>query len=64
MKRIAVSVIDAGNMGIHHVRNYHYLQPVDLVGVVDKDPFKLQEIEKYFSVLIYTKFGNKVKKHN
>lgn len=54
MKQIAVGVIGAGNMGIHHVRNYHHLQSAKLVGVVDQNPSRLQYVQKNFQVPVYT----------
>ncbi|MDO3678805.1 Gfo/Idh/MocA family protein [Paenibacillus ehimensis] len=43
-----VAVIGAGNMGLHHVRNYYYQPNVDLIGVVDQNVLRLnQVIAKY-----------------
>ncbi|MBE1445670.1 Gfo/Idh/MocA family protein [Paenibacillus sp. OAS669] len=45
-----VAIIGAGNMGIHHVRNYTYQQNVQIIGVVDRDELKLKLIEEKFGV--------------
>ena len=45
---LPVAVVGAGNMGRHHVRNYHELGDVDLRGVVDADPERARQVaERY-----------------
>ena len=42
-RKIRVAVIGVGHVGQHHVRIYRELPGVELVGVVDIDPAKLQQ---------------------
>jgi len=42
-RKIKVAVIGVGHVGQHHVRIYRELPGVELVGVVDIDPAKLQQ---------------------
>ena len=44
MDRVRCGVIGAGQLGQHHVRIYNDLPEAELVGVVDTDPARLEEI--------------------
>ncbi|BBH23909.1 oxidoreductase [Paenibacillus baekrokdamisoli] len=57
MKQLAVGVIGAGNMGIHHIRNYYYHPKVQFVGVVDRDAKKLSDIQNNFPVDVFSDYN-------
>ncbi len=50
MEKIRVGVVGAGYFGQFHVEKYLKMDEVELVGVVDCDPFQCRQIAKRFSV--------------
>ncbi|MFQ5883207.1 MAG: Gfo/Idh/MocA family oxidoreductase [Candidatus Methylomirabilales bacterium] len=46
-RKIRVGVIGVGHVGQHHARIYRELPGVELVGIADTDPTRLQEVRKY-----------------
>lgn len=56
MKRIRVGVVGTGHMGSYHVRTYAEFQNVELVGVVDIDEEKAEEIAKQYNTKAYSDY--------
>lgn len=50
---IPVAVVGTGHMGRHHVRVYHELAETQLVGIVDRDLAKAQELADKFKTHAY-----------
>jgi UDP-N-acetylglucosamine 3-dehydrogenase len=46
-KTVRVAVVGAGNMGRHHVRNYHELSGCELVGLADMSPAGKELADQY-----------------
>jgi predicted dehydrogenase len=43
MSRLRIGVVGVGHLGFHHARNYARMDDVDLVGVADLEPARLEE---------------------
>lgn len=52
-KNIKVAVIGVGHLGLHHARIYSELPGVELVGVVDIDKTRVEEIAKQYQTNAY-----------
>jgi predicted dehydrogenase len=50
MDKIRIGVIGAGNMGIHHIRNYYYHPMAELSAVVDSDTTKLDFVGSQYHI--------------
>ena len=48
LKKLRVGVIGVGHLGQYHVQKYLAMPEVELMGVVDTDPRRLQEISKRY----------------
>jgi len=53
-----VGVIGAGNMGKNHIRNYHEMGDVNLVGIADIDKELLQEYGDKYNVKTFTNYND------
>lgn len=51
--KVRVGVIGVGHLGEYHVQKYLNIPAVELVGVVDTDPDRANEIEKRYGVKVY-----------
>ncbi len=49
-RKIRVGVVGVGHVGQHHARIYRELPGVELAGIADSDPAKLQEIQRVLEV--------------
>ena len=62
MKKIRVGVVGVGYLGKFHAEKYSQMSTVDLVGVVDTNPSKAQEIANQVDASAFTRydqlFGN------
>jgi len=52
-ERLRVGVVGVGHLGEYHVQKYMALPNVELVGVVDTDPHRLNEISERYGVASY-----------
>jgi len=52
-KRLRIAVIGVGHLGEYHVQKYKAIPGVDLVGVVDVDPDRVNEIAHRYDVKAY-----------
>jgi len=52
-ERIKVGVIGVGHLGEYHVQKYQALPTADLVGIVDTDAARAQEISKRYEVPVF-----------
>jgi UDP-N-acetylglucosamine 3-dehydrogenase len=52
--RVPVAVVGAGNMGLHHARNYDALAHADLRAVVDPDGERAERVAARFGCAAYT----------
>ena len=57
-EKIRVGVIGVGYMGEYHVQKYKALPTVDLVGVVDTNPDRADEIGRRYAIKAYTRHGD------
>ena len=62
MKKVKVGVIGVGSLGIHHARVYSFLENVDLVGVVDIDRNRAEEVAYKYSTKAYTNYQDLFRK--
>ncbi len=62
MKKLKVGVIGIGRLGSIHTRVYDELQEVDLVGICDIDPQKLEKAIKQFKVPTYLDYKELINK--
>lgn len=46
MSKLKVGVVGVGHLGFHHARNLARMPEVDLVGVADTDPRRLEEVKE------------------
>ncbi len=53
MKKTRVAVIGVGHLGTIHTEKYASMEEVDLVGVVDTDPGRAEEIAAKFKTIMY-----------
>ena len=53
-----VGIIGAGNMGKNHIRNYHEMDNVNLVGISDIDPILLQENKNIYGIKTFSDYKN------
>ena len=51
--RLRVAVIGVGHLGEYHVQKYKAIPTVELVGVVDTDPDRADEISQRYSIAAY-----------
>ena len=62
MKKIRVGVVGVGYLGKFHAEKYAQMEDVELVGVVDINSSKAEEIARHFDTQAYTRhaqlFGN------
>jgi predicted dehydrogenase len=54
MKRVRLGVIGVGYVGELHARKYAVMEDVDLVGVVDKDFARAQEVARRYNTTAYS----------
>lgn len=54
MKKLKVGVIGVGHLGKEHARIYSELPDAELVGIVDTDPVRVQEIAGLYSTKAYS----------
>ncbi len=51
--KLKVGVIGVGHLGEYHVQKYKALSNVELVGLVDADPYRAKEISARYDVKVY-----------
>lgn len=56
MKKLRVGVVGAGYLGKFHAEKYAQMDDVDLVGVVDIDRFRAEDIGKKVSANVFTSY--------
>ncbi|OGS22627.1 MAG: hypothetical protein A2252_03345 [Elusimicrobia bacterium RIFOXYA2_FULL_39_19] len=61
MKPINVCVIGIGNLGQHHARNYSTMPGVNLTGVVDVNPKRLEKIASQFKTNAFSDYKEAIK---
>lgn len=64
MKKLNVAVIGLGNMGRHHVRNFHEIESANLVAVCDLSIEKAQDFAKQFNCKAYSDVSNLLDSEN
>ena len=57
MKKVRVAVVGVGYLGKFHAEKYSQMRNVDLVGVVDTDPLKAQEIANQVNTSAFTRYN-------
>lgn len=57
MDKLRLGVVGVGHLGFHHARNYAGMADVDLVGVADIDPARLNEVCERLGVRAFASAG-------
>ena len=57
MSKLRVGVVGVGHLGYHHARNYARMEDVDLVGVADMEPARLDEAKEKLGVRTFLDAG-------
>jgi predicted dehydrogenase len=57
MAKLKLGVVGVGHLGYHHARNYASMEDVDLVGVADIDPARLNEARERLGVRTFATAG-------
>jgi len=52
-QKVRVAVVGAGDFGRNHARVYRELEDAELVGIVDADPARAEQIAKEFSTAVF-----------
>lgn len=57
MGRLRVGVVGVGHLGFHHARNYGRMEDVELVGVADLEPARLDEARERLGANVFAEAG-------